>query len=100
MQRLEHHRMTLESVSSIGTEQWCCSECERVELHLRWHADSRQIIVNPGDESIVHHHSDENVPYTVSDDGPSLTSAEQERLRPWLLWFNEIEVDDWWGPDD
>jgi hypothetical protein len=80
--------MILESVSPIGTEQWRCTNCERLELRLTWHVDAKHIVVNPGDES-VEHRSDGNA--------SALAKDEEIRLEPWLRWLDEVDVDGWWS---
>jgi hypothetical protein len=79
--------MILESVSPIGTEQWHCTDCERLELRLTWHAEARHIVVNPGDERVEHY---------LDGDEPVLTRNEEKRLTPWLQWLADVDVDSWW----
>ncbi len=100
MHEQEQHEMQLESISSIGTEEWFCPICERRLLKLNWHPDSRQIVVQVGNENADHSHEGDS----LRDDRPSVRqaeeagpSAEQERrLGPWLEWMEEVDFDSWW----
>jgi hypothetical protein len=90
--------MELESISSIGTEEWVCPDCERRLVQYVWHPDAREVVVNPGDETVLHRRSN-----TLSDEQANarrtqLTAEEVQRLRPWAEWLEQLDFDR--GEDD
>lgn len=91
--RQRDHEMELESISTIGTEEWVCPDCDRRLVQYVWHPDAREVVVNPGDESVLHRRSN-----VISDEHANarrshITDDEVQRLRPWTEWLDQIDFE-------
>ena len=47
------HEMILEETRASGDEVWSCPECGRRSV-MRWLPDYERIVIEPGDERVIH----------------------------------------------
>jgi hypothetical protein len=115
----EKHVMYHTKTHSSGAEEWCCPVCGRRFL-LSWPPNYSQIILEPGDENVLHTGGkdgmqmaemdasqaedflDQMFPCPDEDLDPLASSSES--LRPedafrlvrWEELLDEIGFEDWW----
>jgi hypothetical protein len=94
------HTMVCERVLENGIDVFVCPACGRKML-IQWTPVLRQVILEPGDEAVVH----SATPYSLVDESPELievsTGMESiddiRRLADWEQWLRAIEFETWWA---
>jgi hypothetical protein len=97
MSEQQQHEMVLGEIYPSGTEEWYCSLCERRFLIMGWHPDSKQVMLNNGDE-MSHSNLEYNGLFEMDSPRENSDSDKDEaRLDIWRSWLEKVDFESWWG---
>ena len=99
------HTMTM-ITEHEGTEEWFCPVCGR-HLLVSWFPGFKRTVLEAGDPYADHQgfrdnsEMDDRVPIPVNKTHrPELPERpfEDPRLRPWIMWMDEVDFERLWDP--
>lgn len=99
MNEKQKHEMVLTLTHPSGAEEWSCPECGR-RFVAQWEPMVRRVILEQGDEWIIHTGQSLGLQMQVSVDAQENDASDDktELSDVWKQWLNRLNVD--LGEDD